>query len=73
MSADNMLLLSKVRSQVILIMCDSEGNELGKRKVYPLDKIIDAMIDAEKIMQIDDVEYGIRPIGFIQKTWIKKT
>lgn len=73
MSADNMLLLSKVRSQIILIMCDSEGNELGKRKVYPLDKIIDAMIDAEKIMQIDDVEYGIRPIGFIQKTWIKKT
>lgn len=73
MSADNMLLLSKVRSQVILIMCDSEGNEFGKRKVYPLDKIIDAMIDAEKIMQINDVEYGIRPIGFIQKTWIKKT
>ena len=67
MSADNMLLLSKVRSQVILIMCDSEGNELGKRKVYPLDKIIDAMMDAERIMQIDDVEYGIRPIGFIQK------
>lgn len=68
MSADNMIILTKMRKdQIVLVICNSEGDEMGKRRIYPLDRIIDAIIEAEHIMQTNDIEFGIRPIGFIKK------
>lgn len=45
-------------------MSNCEGDEIGKKKIFKLDSLYDVLVEAEKIMRNEDVEYGLRPFNF---------
>lgn len=73
MSSSLMLSLIYQRNHTLLLtIVNEQGVCIGKERHYTKDKLIEAMLDAEMLMQKNDIEFGVHPIGFIGNLQRKK-
>lgn len=73
MKSELMISLIVQRNNTLLMqVINEQGLVVGKERHYQMSEIASAIADAEKIMQSQNIEYGIRPVGFIKSSYFNK-
>lgn len=73
MKDELMISLIVQRNNTLLMQVINEhGLVVGKERHYKMSEVMKALSDAESIMQAQNVEYGIRPVGFIKNSHFNK-